>query len=236
MSAKPERQANKRKRKLVRLDLQLKIVFITLFVTCLVLLMNFQLTLIGLWSLENQFAGSSAAEQIIATIRQSTVQKFLISAGMAVPLAASIGILYSFKFCGPIYRFKRYFLDLVAGRWDERCMLRRDDDLQDVCRSINEACDAFRSHARSSHELLAEVRSLLDGEQIPDADASTAQRMAEIRSRIDAEAAEYAQRFPAPTEGLASPVETPVSTAPATSADGATSDETTSEPALEAQT
>lgn len=185
---------NRRRRKLVRLDLQLKIVFITLFVASLVLLINFQLTLAGLWSLSNQFLQNKSVDMLLEGIRSSAIQKFFISVCLAVPLAASVGILYSFKFCGPIYRFKMYLTDLRKGRWDTRCMLRRNDDLQDVCEAINGAVEAFRSRVRDSHDLLQEVDACF-GEIAQSADPEAQARVSQIREKIDTEDHEFRQRF-----------------------------------------
>ena len=184
----------RRKRKLVRLDLQLKVVFITLFVTSLVLLINFQLNLAGLWNLSSRFMDSNNTRALLDAFRAATIQKFVLSVGMAVPLAASVGVLYSFKFCGPIFRFKQYFISLKTARWDERCMLRKGDDLKDVCEAINEAVDAFRQHVRRNHALLQEVKSLLDAN--PKLQSKVAKDQLElIRSEIEVENEAYQMRF-----------------------------------------
>jgi hypothetical protein len=185
---------NRRKRKLIRLDLQLKIVFITLFVASLVLLINFQLTLAGLWSLSNQFLESRSVDLLLESIRDSTIQKFLISVSIAVPLAASVGILYSFKFCGPLYKFKKYFTELQSGRWDERCMLRKGDDLQDICEAINAGIDGFRDRLRRNHSLLQEVKAFL-GEVAITADGRAQARLRQIQEEIETEARLYRERF-----------------------------------------
>lgn len=188
----------RRTRKLIRLDLQLKVVFITLFVTSLVLLINFQLNLAGLWSLSSRFMDSTNTRALLDAFRAATIQKFVLSVGMAVPLAASVGVLYSFKFCGPIFRFKSYFAGLKSGRWDERCMLRRGDDLKDVCDAINEAIDVFRDQVRRNHALLQEVKSFLDAN--PQLDNQVAKDQLElIRAEILEEQESYELRFGDPS-------------------------------------
>jgi len=194
------RVKNRRRRKLIRLDLQLKIVFITLFVASLVLLINFQLTLAGLWSISNQLTETQNVNQLLESIKMSTIRKFLFSVALAVPLAGFVGILYSFKFCGPIYKFKKYFNDLRGGRWDERCMLRDGDDLQDVAGAINEAVECFRDRVRRDHETLADVQAFLET-AVFTTDGRGDQLLARIRERIAEGDANFAERFPSKAAG-----------------------------------
>jgi hypothetical protein len=99
-----------------------------------------------------------------------------------VPLTISIGILYSFSFSGPIYRFQRYFQDLAAGRWDARCQLRQGDGLQDVCDSINEAMDSVWAQLLEDLRLLQDARALLD-QNVPQ-DTAAAERWGMLRERV----------------------------------------------------
>ena len=185
---------NMRRRKLVRLDLQLKIVFITLFVASLVLLINFQLSLAGHAHLESQMHDKIDVQRISDAIKQSTIQKFLFSVAMAVPLAGFVGILYSFKFCGPIYKFKKFFSELVAGRWDERCFLRKGDDLQDVCQAINDGMDGFRDQLRKNHSLAMDMQAFL-AEAAFTVDGNTQMLLDRIRDGISEEENMFRERF-----------------------------------------
>ena len=193
----------RRRKKLTRVDLQLKIVFITLFVASLVLLVNFQLTLAGLWSISSQLSGGYSVNELLESVKESTIRKFLFSVVMAVPLAGFVGILYSFKFCGPIYRFKKYFTELKSGRWDERCMLRKGDDLQDVAHAINEGMGCLRERIREDQAVLREVESFLSG-AVFKSNLQGEDLVASIRERIVAGRKTYEKRFPA--DGKTEPV------------------------------
>ena len=94
------------------------------------------------------------------SMRRSIITKFLVSVAMAIPLAAAVGILYSFKFCGPIHRFHLYFQSLSDGRWDVPCSLRKGDDLNDVCESINQAVEAFNSTLTDNDKVLRSLQAL----------------------------------------------------------------------------
>ena len=189
----------RRKRKLVRMELQLKVVFVTLFVASLVLLINFQLSLASLWSLSSRLTGATSIASALEELRRSLIGKFLISVGIAVPLAAAVGILYSFRFCGPIYRFKKYFKELLTGRWDTRCFLRQGDDLQDVCESIRLAMDSVQ-------QFLRENRAIVDGltqlgaEGGLRAEGVAAEKLRIVMAQAQAAARTYQERFPEPEE------------------------------------
>ena len=196
-----------RKRKLMRLDLQIKVVFITLFVTSLVLLINFQLNLAAVWALAGRYINSQDTTSLIEAFKKSTVQTFLLSIGMAVPLAASVGVLYSFKFCGPIFRFKQYFASLKEGRWDERCMLRKGDDLHDVSDTINESMDLLRDRLRRDHALFQEVKQLLEANPSIKENSSSKDRLDKLHAEIDEEDEFFRERFrsgpsAAPADGV----------------------------------
>jgi methyl-accepting chemotaxis protein len=214
---------NRRRKKLIRLDLQLKIVFITLFVASLVLLINFQLTLSGLWSISSQLNENTNVNQLLESIKISTIRKFLFSVAMAVPLAGFVGILYSFKFCGPIYKFKKYFTELSTGRWDDRCMLRQGDDLQDVAQSINEGIETLRDRIREDHEILSDVRTFLSN-AVFTLDNESQELLAKIRERIDAEQKCFDERFPAGNVAKHEPEPAQQAEAPVTTAAANTSD------------
>jgi nitrogen fixation/metabolism regulation signal transduction histidine kinase len=168
--------------------LQLKIVFFTLLVATLVLITNINLVLIGLRALYSE-AGDGT---VIAIQRLDALlfKGFGITTLLALPLAAAIGITYSFKFCGPIYRFQKYFGGLKDGRWDQPCRLRKGDDLQDLNTAINDCLDQMRRKLSRQNELLAEARSILQASSSP----PDAQSVAALLARIETEAADFARR------------------------------------------
>lgn len=201
-----------RKQKLVRLDLQLKVVFITLFVASLVLLINLQLNLAGMWSLASRYPESSQAQLLIESFKSATITKFLLSVGMALPIATSVGVLYSFRFCGPIFRFKTFFANMTS-RWDEPLRLRKGDDLQDVCDAINSGVGSMRTRLRENHALLLEVREwIASGSELSDAERD--RRREAILAAIEKEDEIFRERFRRELE-----IESAVEKEPATVAD-----------------
>ncbi len=178
---------NRRKKKLIRVDLQLKIVFVTLLVTCLVLLINFQLSLAALWSLAEGIPQYTSSDLIVAELKRVLYQKFLLSVGVGVPFAASVGILYSFKFCGPIHRFKIYFGELVNGSWRRPCTLRAGDDLTDIRDAINDAVTTACSYVDETQKAVVDMRAFLDSAdpELLAADGGRLQRVKDSLERSD---------------------------------------------------
>jgi hypothetical protein len=199
---------NRRRKQLVRSDLQIKIVLVTLFVASLVLLINFQLGLSMLWRIASQ--PSITAEGALEQMRNELAFTFLVSVAFTIPLSICVGILCSFKFSGPIHRFKSYLMDLVTGRWDQRCGLRRGDDLTDVCDAINAGIGVLRDRIREDHDTLGDAAAVLSA-LTGSADETGKAKIAVVLEKIERERRIFRQRFPEPEgagdEALPSDVE-----------------------------
>lgn len=154
------RQPNRRRRKFVRKDLQLKIIFGTLFVALIVLVINFQLPIMGMWIM--RATSSIWLDTHYNIMIKLLVTSFATSFLLTIPLAIWMGIVFSFQFCGPIYKIKKFFVELNSGRWDRLCRLRKKDDLKDVAEVINQYVGLARDRLRSQHEALEKVRAFLE--------------------------------------------------------------------------
>ncbi len=198
---------NRRRRKLVRTDLQLKVVFITLFVASFCLLVNFQLVLAGLWALHSSLVSASNYESFLDGVRRLVVQKFLLSLVIAVPLSATVGILYSFTFSGPIYKFKKYFSELADGApWNQICTLRKGDQLGDLCDALNAALGQLRDRVAASHFALQQAEELLKNPEIEEClDPHQRDILARLREAIAQEAEVFASRMPNESPNRAQP-------------------------------
>ena len=69
---------------------------------------------------------------------------FVISALVILPLTLMVGILVTHRFAGPVYRFKIFLGQLIAGEKPADCKLRKGDELQDVCLLLNQATAPLR--------------------------------------------------------------------------------------------
>ena len=175
----------------------MKIVFVALLAACLVLLVNFQLTFAALWNTSATIANLQSVDEIVAEIKKVLLREFVLSVGLGIPFAASLGILYSFKFCGPLFRIKQHLDGLRTGNWRQPCTLRRGDDLQDIVQVLNETTSFACEYADDAHDLLREVGAVLD-ELEPHADNALAERIDRIKESIAGEDAVYQDHFAQP--------------------------------------
>jgi hypothetical protein len=180
----------RRRRKWIRPDVQVRIILLTLSVAIIVLAINFQLDLLALASLERSPA--TTVDGLAGVARSAILRQLLLSVLLAVPLAIWVGAIHAFRFCGPIFRFRRYFQELIEGRWDRPCTLRIEDDLQDVKDSINASLDEIRLRLRSHHDFLRRVRPLVQAA----VEATHGSEAEDILREIEREEAELSRRFP----------------------------------------
>lgn len=97
---------------------------------------------------------------------------FLTSAALIFPVIAWIGLQTTFRFAGPLYRFERHLAGVVEEGQSEACKLRRGDQLQHLCRLMNEATRAQREANAAAKTASDEAEA---GTQDPGAQAPTGQ-------------------------------------------------------------
>lgn len=186
----------RRRKKLVRPDVQLRVILIAFSVASLVLFAVSNLTLSAIWTVSAEW-GSGAMGFALEELKASLIKRFLISGSLAIPLSLALGVVFSFKFAGPLYRFKRFFSDLKDGRWDARCRLRKGDDLQDICDSINEALQSMEDVLSENRGILREARDVLRSAALA-ADGDHQARTEALDRRIGDALCELERRLPGP--------------------------------------
>ncbi len=194
----------RRRKKLIRLDVQLRVVLIALGVASLVLLINFQLGILAFSKLSGEVTKGMDARVAFEGLQNALFNRFLVSIGFSIPIAVAVGILYSFKFAGPIYRFGKYFRELQSGRWDARCSLRKGDDLQDLCASMNETLDQVRGFLAQNREAIARFDALLEGGILAPSGKGS-EEVKKVREQIAAINAVYRSRLPGPAKEARAP-------------------------------
>lgn len=182
------KQPNRRRRKFIRKDLQLKIIFGTLFVALIVLVINFQLPIMGMRIMRTN--SSILLDAHYNLMVKLLVTSFATSFLLTIPLAIWMGIVFSFQFCGPIYKIKKFFVELNSGRWDRVCRLRQKDDLKDIAAVINQFVGLARDRLRGQHAALEKVRTFLEtcdkSEQVDSLLALIAEEESQYRPRLGA--------------------------------------------------
>jgi hypothetical protein len=143
-------QRYRRKKKLIEPRLQLKfalVFFATASIAVLVQAAMLTKTLVDM-AAKMPYDGS----KVMADLPSLLTFNLLVTFSILVPLALGIGILGMFRVAGPIYRFRMFLNQVIAGEKPADFRLRKGDELHELCALLNEATAPLR------------VRACLDGE------------------------------------------------------------------------
>ena len=150
-----------RKKKMIRPDLQWKVILGCVGVSLVITLVNAHIPLLGLWKF-NELHGD-VNSPLMGHMETVITTCFFVSIFLTFGLSIWLGTLLSFQFCGPIYAMKRYLLSLRDGTWGHECSLRKGDDLQDFKDALNGGVGALRQRIVAQHEALVAAERLLAG-------------------------------------------------------------------------
>jgi hypothetical protein len=149
----------KRSKKLIQPRLQLRLTFTFLGVALLALLLQFLLFGATISALASELPQDGPV--LLDRIPQYTLLVFGISLCILLPMTLCVGVLVTFRIAGPLYRFEQHLKAIARGEDPGVCRIRRDDELQDFCKTLNAALDKLRS-ARPSEVGAAESRAPLE--------------------------------------------------------------------------
>ena len=161
---------HKRRIKLIKPPLQLKMTLLFVSISALSLLLQAVLLMSGLTraALDLPNDHLMMLDRVNSVIFESLISSFVLF----LPLTFAVGILTTFRFAGPIYRFEMFLRQVIRGEKPPNCRLRQGDELKDFCELINEATAPLRaSESSDDDEDQAE-------EATPDSVPSIAERVA----------------------------------------------------------
>ena len=144
----------KRRIKLIQPRLQLKLIGTFLGMSALAMLLQFLLFTSSMSEVAAQLPEDGMI--LLAELQETTWQIFLLSFGMLLPLTFLIGVLVTFRWAGPIYRFKDHLNRIARGERPGHCHIRRGDELQDLCQILNKAIDNLQGHEGSNESTESE--------------------------------------------------------------------------------
>lgn len=136
-----------RKKKLVHPRIQLKITswFLCVIVSALVL----QFMLLS-WQLSDVVTELPAdPSEAYAEVQGAVLRTMLLSLCVVTPVCIFIGIRSTFRLTGPIYRFRAFLEGVRRGDHPDPCVLRDGDELQDICRLLNDVTEPVRADMAS---------------------------------------------------------------------------------------
>ncbi len=147
-SAPPLR--HKRRIKLIRPRLQLRLVGIFAGIAVLSLLLQCLLFYQVLGRLAVGLPNDGLI--VIDAVNASIAGILITSLCLLLPAIFWIGIQVTFRIAGPVYRLETYLRQVANGEHPADCRLRRGDELQDLCRAVNDATRPLRAVDTGSNE------------------------------------------------------------------------------------
>lgn len=133
----------RRSRVLVDKPLQLKLTAWFAAMTMAAILMQYIF-------LVNAFAGMGYGPEAsgpgpgLGELFDAATRAAFLSALVVVPLTITIGAVATFRIAGPVYGMKRFLTAVVRGEKPEDYVLRKGDELGDLCHLVNEATRPVR--------------------------------------------------------------------------------------------
>lgn len=128
--------APKRRIKIIRPKLQLKLVMSFLGLTLFALLLQFMIFLRAITNIATELPADH--DVLMQAVPEIVLQSLLLTFLVVVPLVFLVGILMTFRVAGPIYRFETYLKQILRGENKDECRLRKGDELQELCKLINQ--------------------------------------------------------------------------------------------------
>jgi signal peptidase II len=141
---------HKRRIKLIQPRLQLKLIFVFLGMAASSMLLQFILFTSNVTEVATTLPadGLILVEELPALLYRTLLVSFLLF----LPLMFFVGVLVTFRIAGPLYRFEVYLKQVIRGEKPPDCRLREGDELQGLCRLINEATAPLRVRPRAEEE------------------------------------------------------------------------------------
>lgn len=137
----------KRRTKLIHPKLQLTLIGTFGGIALLAMLMQF--LLLG-YFLTKSVSQLDNGGQLAAQVPGALMTVLGISLLVLTPVFLVIGIMLTFRFAGPVYRFEQFLMALSRGEAKAPCKIREGDHLQSLCDAINVATEPLIRQAREN--------------------------------------------------------------------------------------
>lgn len=130
----------KRRKRLIKPDFQLKL--IGSFGGVAVLAMLLQFLMLG-YFLPESVSELENGGQLASQVPGSLIKVLGLSLVLLTPVFLMIGVALTFRIAGPIYRFEQHLAALARGEKLGPCKIRQGDHFQSLCDAINLATEAL---------------------------------------------------------------------------------------------
>ena len=165
-----------RKKKLVNVSLQIKLISVFLCVSLIASLFQVVLlnrALVGLGELVPE-----ASDTLLAHLPSVLTTNLVLTLAVLFPLTFLVGVLVTHRVAGPAFRLQQHCLKLARGEEPGRCYLRKDDELQELCDAMNRAFEALGNEAKAeTGSVVADrgeaIRGLVDDSPVSEEPSSS---------------------------------------------------------------
>ena len=148
----------RRRINLIKKDLQLKVVFYMFLTTVVILTIH---SWILLW-LYHRVLPSATHTMAPRTFLGILFLDLLLTVILLLLLDFAVGILFSHRFAGPIYKFEKMLGRIAQGDLRQDITLRKGDMLQAFGAEFNRALEGLRQVAYGDREIAIRVREKLE--------------------------------------------------------------------------
>ena len=132
----------RRRKKLIKPGLQMRLIGAFAGISTLAILLQF--LVLGYFITTAAQSIDGGGGELAAQVPRTLLLTMAVSLVVLLPLLFVIGLLLTFRFAGPIYRFEQYLLALARGEKLGPCQIRTGDELQFLCHAINLATEPLR--------------------------------------------------------------------------------------------
>lgn len=140
-------QTTRRKQRLIQPRLQLRLVASFVGLSVLALALQFILLAAMLTNVAGELPQDGPF--LMQELPSMLTWVLVLSIGLCLPFTFCVGVIVTFRIAGPVYRMRKHLEAIARGEEPGECRLRKEDELQDLCQTLNLAMSALRERSQS---------------------------------------------------------------------------------------
>ena len=158
MSVKP---VFRRKRYIVKKGLQFRYIGVMFALVVLVSIVTGYTVFATGWTLLGERLANVYPQGRLVEVFHETNLALIKNLLFISPLIFALGLLFSHKIAGPVYRIEKTIHEIVRGNLGSRIRLRKGDELRDLADTINTMTENFNSSITLNKENLLKIKKEL---------------------------------------------------------------------------
>jgi len=159
MSTKP---AFRRKRYLIKKGLQFRYIGLIFALALLASLITGYTVFATVWTLLGEKLANVYPQGRLLYVLRATNLALIRNLVFASPFIFMLGLLFSHKIAGPVYRIERTIYEIANGNLTSRVKLRKGDELWDLADVLNTMLERLKGDIVLNKNILSEIQKDLD--------------------------------------------------------------------------